>query len=339
MNGYYARTVTALILALVILAAAAVLANSLAGDAKTRLMQVSAAAQTASNAGAAQRAKTARLQAAMRPVREFAGTWKAVARLPEKEAAEGMRSEVEAIAQRQLGLVTDNAITPAPEKYSFRGVTARTQKLTLRASGKDLAALLTWLGKVEERYPAAVVEQCDFSSNVGGSTGLTIRLVQALGDASLKRSMYIVAAETSLQPETIAGVAWDRYRPSPLKAPVPIGFGRNPLQPAVVADSRPVPALRDEADEITPRVENALDARLRSVIRGAAPLVVIDGRVFRVGDEVVVGKSRDKLIPETKTKLKNISDDRLVLQVTGGTADHPIQCDVTYDLPSFLRAR
>jgi D-alanyl-D-alanine dipeptidase len=297
-------------------------------------------ARQASDSATVQRTKTARLQQAIAPVRTFTQAWRSVARIAEKDAAEHLRSDLETIAQRQLGLVTDNAITPAPEKFVFHGVTARSQKITLRASGKDLSALLAWLGKVEEKYPAAIVEQCDFSSNVGGNTGLTIRLVQALGEpADRRRAEALLSADSALLPEAIAAFEWDRYRPSSLKMAVPVGFARNPLQPAIIADCRPVPTLRDEADEITPRVEMALDSRLRSVIRGAAALVVIDGRVFRVGDEVVIGSGRDKLIHDTKTKLKNIGDDRLVFQVTGGTSDHPIQCDVTYDLPSFLRAR
>jgi len=339
VKPYYARTFAGLALALLLLTVAALLSNSIAADAKDRNLQVVQSGKLIADQSDTQRVKTARLQAAIGPVRDFTAAWQPFMRVSEKEAAEKIRSDLEAIAQRQLGLVTDSAITPAPEKYTFQGVATRVQRVTLRASGNDLAALLTWLGKVEEKYPAALVEACDFSSNVGGNTGLTIRLAQAVTEPTAPRSFFMPTMEVAALPDAIATVAWARYLPMSLKRALPIGISRNPLQPAVTREGRALPVVRDESDEITPRIESALDGRLRSVIRGATPIVVIDGRVFRIGDELVIGHARKKLVPETKTKLKQIGDDRLILQVSGGTTDRPIQCDVAYALPSFLQAR
>lgn len=339
-NRYYTRTFAGLSLVLLALLAAAWIGNSLATEARRRHEQVLTAARTIEARSALEREKVQQLRKAMSSVRAFATAWKSVARLAEKDAAERMRSEIENVAQRQLALVTDNAITPEPEKFAFQGDVLRVQKVTLRASGKDLAALLTWLGKVEEKYPAAVVECCDFSSNVGGSTGLTVRLVQPLADPKPARLALLQTPETlAALPEMIRAIEWTRYLPERVKAACAVGFQRNPLQPAVMAEQRLPHSWRDDTDEIRPRIEAALDGHVRSVIRGVSPIVVVDGRVFRVGDEILVGKGREKLMPDTKTKLKHVDDDRLMLQVSGGTADRPILCDVAYDLPSFLRAR
>ncbi len=340
MKGYYTRTFFGIAVVFVVLAGAAVLANAVASEARIRYSQLLEADKAGAQLRTAQRQKVERLQRAIEPVREFAAAWTPVARLPEKGAAERVRSDIEAIAQRQLGLVTDNAITPQPERYPFQGLPVRVQRVTLRASGKDLTALMTWLGKVEERYPAALIEGCEFSSNVGGNTGLTIRLVQPLHDNAPRRAfMPATLADPATLPDAIAAIAWSEYLPARLKGPVAVGFHRNPLQPAVQAEHRPMPLVHDDSDEITPRLELALDGRVRSVIRGAVPIVVIDSRVFRVGDDVIVGANRERPIPDSKTKLKEIGDDRLIFHVAGGTVDRPVQCDVTYPLPAFLKAR
>jgi hypothetical protein len=338
MRHYYTRTFAGMAVVFTVIAIAAVVANSAATDAKTHYQRVVDDDRSGSEIRSAQREKMVSLRQAIEPAREFSNAWKSVARLPEKEAAERVRSDIEAIAQRQLGLVTDSAITPQPDRFLFQGMPLRAQRVTLRASGRDLVALLTWLGKVEERYPAALVESCDFSSNVGGNTGLTIRLVQLLQESG-PRHAIVPLQESSFAPESINAISWLSYLPQKVKSPVAVGFARNPLQPAVAGEPRPVPALRDMSDEITPRLEMSLDGRLRSVIRGNSPIIVVDGRVFHPGDEIVFGTSRERPVPEAKTKLKEIRPDHLVFHVAGGTADKPIQCDVTYALPTFLKAQ
>lgn len=339
MNRYYARTLVGVAIVFAVLIVAAALANALASEARSRYSTLVAADISGSRAREIARRNVERLENATEPMHEFAAAWKATAKLPEKDCAEKIRSEIEAIAQRQLGLVTDNVITPQPDRYNFQGAALRVQRVTLRASGKDLTALMAWLGKVEERYPAALVEACELSANVGGNTGLTIRLVQPLQDTTARASLGAIVTDSLLSPESIAAVPWQQYLPAKVKGAVAIGFQRNPLQPAVAADRRPIAAVRDESDEITPRLEIALDGKLRSVIRGGTPIVVVDGRVFRVGDEVLIGGSHERPIPDAKTKLKEIGDDRLIFHVAGGTVDRPVQCDVTYLLPPFLRAR
>jgi hypothetical protein len=338
MNTYYARTFVGLAVVLGVLTVAAIVSNAFARDAKVHREQVLGEAQATTVRRAAQQQRTSRLNEAVHPIHVFAAAWKDCSALPERDAAERIRSEIEIIAQRQLGLVTDGAITPQPERSGHAGSAARVQRVTLRASGKDLAALLTWIGKVEERYPAAHVEMCEFTSNVGGNTGLTIRLVEPVSESSARRRPTNLPADTEQLLEMMTLVDWKRYLPAVLKSTQPIGFQRNPLQPAVAADTRTV-RFREDGDELAPRLETALEGRVRSVIRGSASLVVIDGRVFRVGDELMVGKHREKPIPDVRTKLKQIGEDRLVLQISGGTSDHPVQCDVVYPLPAFLKAR
>lgn len=341
MTRYYARTFGSMAIVLVVAIVAAIVASSAANDATTRLLRLSEEDRIGATASSSQRARLTALQQCIEPVHAFAAEWKSTMRLPEKEAAEHIRSEIEAIAQRQLGLVTDNAITPQPDRFIFQGLPMRVQRVTLRASGKDLVALLTWLGKVEERYPAALVESCDFVSNVGGNTGLTIRLVQPLSDATAKTGGGVIPIQNeALRPEAIAAMAWRSYLPTKLKPLLAIGFSRNPLQPAVTAGQQtPVVSFRDATDEIGPRLEMSLSGKLRSVIHGSTPLIVVDGHVFHPGDEVTLGAGRERPVSEAKTKLKEITRDRLIFHVAGGTADKPIQCDIAYALPAFLCAR
>ncbi|PTX98483.1 hypothetical protein [Opitutus sp. ER46] len=340
MTRYYRRTFAGIGLVFAALAGAAFLTNAMAADVRARHLRLRAQHEAGAVTRATQRSQVERVEASISPLRAFATRWHDSARLPEKEAAEKVRSEIEMIAQRQLGLVTDNAITPQPERYLFQGQPWRVQRVTLRASGKDLAALLTWLGKVEERYPAALVELCEFSSNIGGNTGLTLRLIQPVASHESRRTPPAPAwADVGGMSELMQSVPWTDFFPERLKHARPIGFTRNPLQPAIASDQRPLPLGGATPDEITPRLEVALEGRVRSVIRGASPLVVIDGRIFRIGDEVMAGSPRERLLPEAKTRLKHIGEDQLTFQVSGGTYENPIQCDVRYALPAFLHSR
>jgi hypothetical protein len=338
VKRHYARTFAGMALVFGVAAIAALVANAAARDAKGRYQRLLETDKSGTAMRSAEREKIEALAHAMVPVREFAAAWKPVAHLPEKDAAERVRSDIEAVAQRQLGLVTDNAITPQPDRFLFQGIPVRIQRVTLRASGKDLVALVSWLGKVEERYPAAIVEACEFSSNVGGSTGLSIRLVQPVSEPTGHRvPVPSTLPDSMLTPDMIAALDWPRYHPHRLKSAIAVGFPRNPLQPAIPGEQRSVPSIHDLSDEITPRLEMALDGKLRSVIRGATPIIVVDGRVFHPGDEIFIGPGHERPIHDAKTKLKQIVDDRLLFHVAGGTADKPIQCDVAYILPAFLQ--
>ncbi len=340
MKGYYTRTFTGMTVVMVALVAAALLASSMASEARERCARLLAEDRAGVEKRMSEHHKAQQLQRAIEPVRQFSVGWNGVGAIQEKEAAERIRSEIESIAQRQLGLVTDNAITPQAERFTHQGLSIRVQRVTLRASSKDLSSLMTWLGKVEERFPAALLELCDFSSNVGGNTGLTIRLVQPIQESGVRRGSGIPTVQDPEElAEVIAAIRWSQYAPQRVKGAIAVGFHRNPLQPAILGDQRPMTVIRDDSDEITPRVEMALDGKVRSVIRGTASIVVIDGRVFRIGDELTIGAGHERLLPNAKTKLKEIGDDRLVLHVAGGSSDRPLQCDVTYMLPEFLKLR
>lgn len=339
MPTYYRSTVIALALVLVGALVASVMANSAASSARLRGEGARQELAVESSRAATVRAKLERLRAAMQPVRQFAVAWHPAVQLAERDAAERIRTEMEAVAQRQLGLVTDSAITPQPEKVSLHGHSWRVQRVTLRGSGKDIGALLAWLGKVEERYPAAILESCEFVSNVGGSTGLTLRLMQPLADAERKRSTIPAPVDPTALSEALAVVPWTRYMPGRLKAPVGVGFQRNPLQPAVPAETQPLLRLAATGDEYGPKVEALLQGRIRSVIRGAAPLIVFDGRIFRIGDELTNGRSRGELLADCRIRLKQISEHTLTFHVTGSAGERPVSCDVSYLLPAFLRAR
>lgn len=334
---HYRATWTGLALTLVLLLAAAALSTTAKRGAHSRhtALREQRARESARLAQLSARRRC--LESAMAPAQTFASPWVKAARFSEKEAADQIRSEMEAIAQRQLGLVTDNAITPQPEKFSFHGAGCWAQKVTLRASGKDLGALLAWLGKVEERYPAAVIEHCELTSNVGGNTALTLRLVQPLREQT-SSSHLPPGSETDLAVEEIAAFPWHRYSPAALKGAVAIGLSRNPLQP-VAGDPRSVALIEPDADDLAPKIEAALAGRVRSVIRGVSAIVVVDGRVFRIGDEVTLGPARERPLSDHQLKLKAIGDDRLVFQVVAHAAKSPAIRDVVYALPAFLRCR
>lgn len=339
MKGHYTRTVVGMVIVLGVLVSAALISNSIAADSKDRHEKLLQEECTGLETHAAERDKVRSFETAMKPVREFAAAWKGDARVSDRDAADKIRSDIEAIAQRQLALVTDGAITPQPDRYLFRGMPFRVQRVSLRASGKDLAGLITWLGKVEERYPAAIIEHCDFTTNVGGNTALTLRLVQPLKEAGSRPAVPTTPLrESTLLPYAIAAQPWHQYLPAKVKGAIPVGFQRNPLQPTIKAEARALPLANDGSDEVTPRLEQALDGRVRSVIRGASPVVVIDGRIFRVGDEITIGSGREKPVPEARTKLKQVGADQLVFRVAGG-GENPIQCDAVYPLPPFLHVR
>lgn len=338
MSTYYSRTLIGLVIVLLGLAIAAVGASAAAGRARDRQLDLSRQSEAERAVHADQKRRTMRAETAMVPVRSFSAEWVRHFAMAEKEAAESIRLEMESIAQRQLGLVTDNAITPAPDRLSFQGQSVRVQRVTLRASGKDLVALLTWLGKVEERFPASVIEQCEFSSNVGGNTALTLRLAQPVSESlPTRRSMPTMDVDQLV--DAIGTFTWTRYRPPAVKGAGGIAISRNPLQPAILPPEVRLPGLDENSTETTQQLVGALTGRVRSVVRGASPIVVIDGRVFRIGDEVVVGQGRERPLASARTQLKRIAPDRLVFQVIRAGDTGASAAEVPLELPSFLQVR
>lgn len=97
-------------------------------------------------------------------------------------------------------------------------------------------------------------------------------------------------------------------RPS-AKEPVVVVLRRNPLQ-VVEAPERTLPVVLDRDDPAS-KLPAALQGRIRSVIRGVRPLVLIESQVFAPGDELKVG--RESILPKHRVILKSIDDERLVL--------------------------
>lgn len=339
MKRYYTRTFVGMGVVLGVLMSAALLINRYATLADSNLVNLQKDDVTERSTHEKEVTRLVSIRKAMEPVYEFKKAW-ANAKIAEKDAAEKIRADIEAIAQRQLQLVTDSPITPQAERYVFQGIAMRIQRVSLRASGKDLAALMTWLGKVEERYPAASFEMCEYTSNVGGNTALTIRFAQPLQEAPAARPLRPAGSisEASFNPQVIGSIQWLKYLPKALKEPVAVGFQRNPIQPAIVGEHKVAP-LRDDSDEITPKLAQALEGHLRSVIRGEEPMIMVDGRAYRAGDEVLIGPSRARPIEGVRTTLKAIQNDHLVFQVVGISGERSIRADVAYRLPPFLRDR
>lgn len=94
--------------------------------------------------------------------------------------ASTMRGSLEALAQRRLGLITDQGTTPEPLKLVLGGRSWPVQRLGLRASGSSLNALLAWMGEVESLYPAARIESWELSATGVANSALRLNLAQPL---------------------------------------------------------------------------------------------------------------------------------------------------------------
>ncbi len=118
----------------------------------------------------------------MQPVHGFLKAWVPFIKpVPQdQELAVSMRTALESLAQRKLSLITDQCTTPEPVKFSFSGRSLLVQKLSLRASGENLGALLAWLGEAESMYPLARVEAWEISPAGISNSALKITLTQPL---------------------------------------------------------------------------------------------------------------------------------------------------------------
>lgn len=122
-----------------------------------------------------------------------------------------------------------------------------------------------------------------------------------------------------------AGSDWERLTPEKLKAPIIVELTRNPCQPAVPESTQALQASRTK-DDVTTAVQAALSSRIRSVVRGAVqPVVLIDTRLIRAGDEIVLDENSKTGGRSTwKLRLKEVLSDRLVWMVetnAGGTKE------------------
>lgn len=122
---------------------------------------------------------------AMPPVRRFLQAWSQhlSPQSGDQDLAVALRSTLESSAQRKLGLVTDHAVTPEIASIGVQGNAVAVQRVTLRASGESLVALITWLGEAESRFPLARVEHWEIAGTGGKNTALKLTLAQPTSGA------------------------------------------------------------------------------------------------------------------------------------------------------------
>lgn len=94
----------------------------------------------------------------------------------DQDLAQGMRTTLERLAQRKLGLVTDQTTAPMPTRQFLGKRPLLVQKVSLRASGDNLVSVLAWLGEAEAAFPLARVESWELQGSPGSGTSLRLSL-------------------------------------------------------------------------------------------------------------------------------------------------------------------
>lgn len=94
----------------------------------------------------------------------------------EKDIALVLRSGLEGLAQRKLGLVTDQATTPEQLRLPLGARGIPIQRVAIRASGENLSALMAWVGEVEHQYALARVDALELSAGSGANASLKLTL-------------------------------------------------------------------------------------------------------------------------------------------------------------------
>jgi len=94
----------------------------------------------------------------------------------EKDIALVLRSGLEGLAQRKLGLVTDQATTPEQLRLPLGSKGIPVQRVAIRASGDNLSALMAWVGEVEHQYSLARVDALELSAGTGPNAALKLTL-------------------------------------------------------------------------------------------------------------------------------------------------------------------
>jgi hypothetical protein len=142
-------------------------------------------ALAASEKASAAEARLGALERSMPPVTRFLEAWRPHLRpfAQERDLAVAMRTALESVAQRKLSLITDQATTPEPAKLSLAGRSLQAQRISLRASGENLPALLSWLGEAEAMFPYARLEHWELSATGVSNSALRITLAQPLASA------------------------------------------------------------------------------------------------------------------------------------------------------------
>lgn len=121
-------------------------------------------------------------QALMPPIEAFLSAWSPhlKSQAGERELGLTIRSGLEHLAQQKLSLVTDQATTPEPYRLHVEGRTLEVQRVSLRASGESLAALVTWLGEAEALFPNARIDGWELSPAGGSNSTLRLTLSHPL---------------------------------------------------------------------------------------------------------------------------------------------------------------
>ncbi|OIR09240.1 hypothetical protein GALL_84700 [mine drainage metagenome] len=150
------------------------------GRERARLSDLGRQRAAAETACAAEDRRTADLNVAHPPILRFLNAWRPhlAKPVPERSVGGAMRAALEELAQRKLGLITDQVTTPEPVSVVVAGRPVRVQRVALRASGESLNALLTWLGEAEALYPYARVETCDLMAESGRTVSMRLGLAQ-----------------------------------------------------------------------------------------------------------------------------------------------------------------
>jgi hypothetical protein len=332
MIAYYRKTLGVMGAVLVVAVGSAVYSNGWAEreradfDASVEIARVADA-----KAGKAEKA-VRECTAQMVPVERFLQSWKAYLPAPGRagELAMVLRSMLEDAAQKKLGLVVDNGQTPEAYQYALGRRNYRVQSITMRASGGELGKLLVWLGEVEKTHALGRVEDWELT---GGDkmTALKITLLQPLAEIPLTPS----EPRANSFAEVGTPESWTNYLPDRVKQPHGVKLVRNPLQPMTVANSTQLP-LAPEKDEWSPKLQQALARKVRSIVRGTKPMVMIGERMFSIGEEIVVGPKADPVLPSVIVRLVAVSKEELVFLVDSVRADKPFQVTAKYKLEKFL---
>lgn len=108
---------------------------------------------------------------------------------------------------------------------------------------------------------------------------------------------------------------------------------RNPFQ-AGQEPERPLPVLKDKDDPVA-KLPGLVAPRIRSIIREPSPLVMIDGKVFRPGDEILLGK--EPPLQKYRVVLKAVGVDQLSFNLTSLDPQQPGQVEAAVPIPSQLK--
>jgi hypothetical protein len=241
-----------------------------------------------------------------------------------------LRSTLEDAAQKKLGLVVDNGQTPEAYQYALGRRNYHVQSVTLRASGGELGKLLVWLGDVEKTHALGRVEDWELT---GGDkmTALKITLLQPMAETPPPRTEPRAGSFADVgTPES-----WTHSLPDRVKQPHGVKLARNPLQPMAVTNTTQLP-LAPEKDEWSPKLQQALARKVRSVVRSTKPMVMIGERMFSIGEEIVVGPKAEPVLPSVIVRLVAVSKEELVFLVDSVLADKPFQVTARYKLEKFL---